>query len=171
MNLRYFFRPFLIVAATVIIFWASRITSSRPKLPLLAPDFALRDLNGAPLRLSDLRGKAVVLNFWATWCPPCRAEIPWLVAMQKQYGPQGLQVVSVSMDEADGTDVQQFVRRNGINYPVLLGDTHVASLYGGVQVLPTTYYISRSGHVLAFVSGVISLEEVQQNIKEALGNR
>jgi thiol-disulfide isomerase/thioredoxin len=171
MNLRHFLRLLLIIVATVTIFWASRITSDRPKLPFLAPDFTLQDLNGHSLRLSDFRGKAVVLNFWATWCPPCRAEIPWLIAMQKEYGPRGLQVVSVSMDETGRNDIQRFTRRNGINYPVLFGDAYVASLYGGVQVLPTTYYISRSGHVLAFASGVINFDEVELNIKEALGNR
>ncbi len=133
----------------------------------VAPDFALRDLDGKSLRLSDLRGKAVVLNFWATWCSPCKEEIPWFVDFQKQYGPQGLQIVGVDMDE--GRDVvAKFAAEMKINYPVLLGDDKVADLYGSVDALPTTFYIGRDGKIAKTVFGLAPHYEVEKGIRAAL---
>jgi len=157
----------LVTAAALIA--ATRVSTHHPPHEYRAPDFTLRDMNGHPVRLSDFRGKAVVLNFWATWCPPCRREIPWFIALQKEYGPQGLQVIGVSMDDGGRDAVEAFVKRMDINYPILQGDDHAASLYGGAEVLPTTYYISRDGQVVSSVTGLISESEVERNIREALG--
>jgi len=134
----------------------------------MAPNFALKDLNGNTIQLSDLRGKAVVLNFWATWCPPCKAEIPSFIELQKKYGPQGLQIVGISMDDGGKGVVVPFARDMGINYKVLLGNSEVGDMYGGIQALPTTFYIGRDGKVLEYVPGLISHYEVEQNIKAAL---
>jgi peroxiredoxin len=133
-----------------------------------APDFVLTDLQGHNVKLSDLRGKAVVLNFWATWCPPCKQEIPWFVDIQKRYGSQGLQVVGVSMDDGDQKDVAKFAAENSINYPVLLGKEKVAEQYGGIDYLPTTFYIDRSGVVMDRVFGQPGREEIEQNVKRAI---
>lgn len=133
-----------------------------------APDFALQDLNGNTVHLSDLRGKAVVLNFWATWCPPCKEEIPWFIDLQNKYGPQGLQIVGVSMDDGGKDAVVPFAKDMGINYKVLLGDSEVADLYGGVHALPTTFYIGRDGKVLEYVPGLIGRREMEENIQAAL---
>lgn len=165
---RFLARAALLVLFALLLLLVSRVTTLRPSHPYPAPDFTLRDLHGAPVRLSSFRGQGVVLNFWATWCAPCRTEIPWFVQMQKEYGPRGLQVIGISMDEGGAEAVQQFVRTTGINYPVLFDDGHVSSMYGAAQVLPTTYYISRSGQVLAFVKGVISKDKVEANIQETL---
>ncbi len=137
-----------------------------------APDFVLTDLQGHNLRLSDLRGKAVVLNFWATWCPPCKQEIPWFVELQKRYGAEGLQVVGVSMDDdGDQKDVAKFAAEHSINYPVLLGKNSVADQYGGIDYLPTTFYIGRNGVVLDRVFGQPgSRDEIEQNVKRALAS-
>jgi len=139
---------------------------------LAAPDFVLTDLEGHSLKLSDLRGKAVVLNFWATWCPPCKQEIPWFVELQKRYGSAGLQVVGVSMDDAgDRKDVVKFAAEQSINYPVLLGKDSVASQYGGIDYLPTTFYIDRNGVVLDRVFGQPdNRDEIEQNVKRALAS-
>jgi len=137
----------------------------------VAPDFALQDLNGHTVHLSDYRGKAVVLNFWATWCPPCRMEIPWFIDLQNQYGAQGLQVVGVSLDEGGRDVVEKFAEQRGINYPVLQGGPSVANEYGGVDALPTTFYIGRDGRVVASVAGLISHHEVEENIKAALATQ
>ena len=134
----------------------------------LAPDFQLQTLDGTRLRLSDYRGKAVLLNFWATWCPPCREEVPWFVEFQKQYGPQGLQVVGVSVDNGDPKDVMDFIRKFGVNYPVLVGNDQVADEYGGMEGLPTTIYIGRDGHITRFVEGLVGHHEVEKNIRQAL---
>jgi peroxiredoxin len=139
---------------------------------LAAPDFVLTDLQGHNVKLSDLRGKAVVLNFWATWCPPCKQEIPWFVELQKRYGSEGLQVVGVSMDdEGDQKDVAKFAAEQSINYPVLLGKDNVASQYGGIEYLPTTFYIDRDGVVMDRVFGQPgSRDEIEQNVKRALAS-
>jgi peroxiredoxin len=134
----------------------------------LAPDFQLQTVDGAALRLSDYRGKAVLLNFWAAWCPPCREEIPWFVDFQKEYGPLGLQVVGISVDNGDPKEVTDFIRKFGVNYPVLVGNDQVAAEYRGVEGLPTTIYIGRDGHITRFVEGLVGHHEVEQNIKQAL---
>lgn len=168
MNTKVVFKFSVMVIATVALFVVSRVATHHPLHSYLAPDFALQDMNGDNVRLSDFRGKAIVLNFWATWCPPCRREIPWFIALQKQYGPQGLQVIGVSMDATGTAAVEGFVKRTHMNYPVLKGDDHVASLYGGAEMLPTTYYIARDGRVVSSVTGLISESEVEKNIREAL---
>lgn len=137
-----------------------------------APDFVLSDLQGHSVKLSDLRGKAVVLNFWATWCPPCKEEIPWFVELQKRYGAQGLQVVGVSMDDdGDQKNVAKFAAENSINYPVLLGKEEVARQYGGIDYLPTTFYIDRQGVVMDRVFGQPGRDEIEQNVKRAIASK
>jgi cytochrome c biogenesis protein CcmG/thiol:disulfide interchange protein DsbE len=133
-----------------------------------APDFVLTDLQGHTVKLSDLRGKAVVLNFWATWCPPCKEEIPWLVDLQKRYGGQGLQIVGINMDDGDPKDVVKFAAENSINYPILFGQDKVADLYGGIEYLPTTFYIDRNGVVLDRVFGQPERAEIEKNIQRVI---
>ena len=136
-----------------------------------APDFVLTDLQGHTLKLSDLRGKAVVLNFWATWCPPCKQEIPWFVDLQKRYGSQGLQIVGVAMDDDDPKEVVKFAAQNSINYPILIGEEKVAAQYGGIDYLPTTFYIDRNGIVLDRVFGQAGRDEIEQNIQRAIASK
>ncbi len=133
-----------------------------------APEFALQTLDGKTLKLADLRGKAVLLNFWATWCPPCKEEIPWFIELQKQYGPQGLQIVGVAMDDAGHDAIAKFAADMKIDYPVLLGTEQVADQYGGVESLPTTFYIGRDGKIVARVFGLVSHKDIEDNIRAAL---
>ncbi len=134
-----------------------------------APDFQLVDLRtGKKVQLSDFRGKAVVLNFWATWCPPCKAEIPWFVSYQNQYGPQGLQVIGVTMDDAGKDVILKFASDLHMNYPVLQGTNEVADEYGGVEGLPTTFYIGREGKMVAHTIGEPDRGEIEDDIKLAL---
>src|SRR5579871_1204333 len=134
-----------------------------------APDFALESLDGKTMRLSDLRGKAVLLNFWATWCGPCKIEMPWFVELQKEYGPQGLQIVGVAMDDTSKDDIAKFVKEMGVNYPILLGKEAVGEQYGGVNVLPTTFFIDREGKIVAREFGLQSRSVFVENIKKSLG--
>ena len=133
-----------------------------------APDFQLPALDGKNIRLADYKGKAVLLNFWATWCAPCKIEIPWFVELQKQYGPQGLEIVGVAMDEGSPDPIKKFAQEEGITYTVLLGNDKVADLYGGVEALPTTYYIGRDGKITARAFGLISHKDIEKNIQDAL---
>ncbi len=134
-----------------------------------APDFALASLEGKTVHLSDYRGKAVLLNFWATWCQPCKIEMPWFVELQKQYGPQGLQVVGIAVDEdASEEDLSKFAKNLGVNYPILVGKEAVESDFGGVQFLPATLYIDRDGKIVDKVFGLTDRSDIEDNIKKAL---
>lgn len=132
-----------------------------------APDFELHSLNGKPLRLSGLRGRTVVLNFWATWCAACRVETPWLVDLQERLGGR-LQVVGVSMDEPGTRGVAEFVRANRVPYPVLLGGKAIAPDYGGVRLLPQTFLIDRSGRVVESLTGIESRKLLEERIRRVL---
>ncbi|MGA3212792.1 MAG: TlpA disulfide reductase family protein [Terriglobales bacterium] len=134
-----------------------------------APDFTLTDLSSNQhVNLSDFKGKAVVLNFWATWCSPCKVEIPWFVDLQKEYGPQGLQIIGVAMDDTNAEIILKFAHDMGINYPVLQGTEKVADLYGGMEVLPTTFYLDRDGKISQRVFGLASHGEVEDSVKSLL---
>lgn len=133
-----------------------------------APEFALQSLDGKTVRLSDFRGKAVLLNFWATWCEPCKIEMPWFVALQKQYGPEGLQIVGVAMDDASQQDIAKFAQTMGVNYPILIGKEAVGDSYGGVQFLPATFYIDRDGKVVDKIFGLKGRGEIEDDVKKIL---
>lgn len=137
----------------------------------VAPDFALTDIkSGRTVRLSEFKGKAVVLNFWATWCGPCKVEIPSFVDLQKQYGPQGLAVIGIAIDDAGREAVAKFADKMGVNYLVLEGDEKVANAYGGIQSLPTTFYLGRDGKVVKRVFGLATHGEIERNVQLALGH-
>ena len=137
-----------------------------------AHDFALKTIDGNTIHLSDFKGKAVLLNFWETECEPCKIETPWLVEFQKQYGPQGLQILGVSMDNSTISDVVTFAKDMAIDYPILVGKEAetdaVANAYGGIAFLPQTFVISRDGKVVGRILGLESRSEIENAIKTAL---
>jgi peroxiredoxin len=134
-----------------------------------APDFTLQSLEGKTVRLSDYRGKPVVLNFWATWCEPCKVEMPWFVDLQRQYGPAGVQFLGVAMDDASTKEIAAFAESMKVNYPILIGKDSVGDDYGGVQFLPETFYIDRTGKVVDKAFGLKGRGEIEDNIKKILG--
>lgn len=170
----------LIVVAVVIslmlVFGIQKTRHNRPNSAGTlqgkpAPDFSLASLDGkATLKLSDFHGKAVLLNFWATWCEPCKIEMPWFVELQKQYGPQGLQVLGVAMDDTDPKDISEFAHKMGVNYPIAVGKEAVGDQYGGIPYLPSTFYIDRDGKVVDRVYGLVSRSEIEDDIKKALSS-
>jgi peroxiredoxin len=135
-----------------------------------APDFTLKVLQGKgkTLQLSSLKGKAVVVNFWATFCDPCKIEMPWLVELQKKYGPQGLQIFGVSMDDIEESAVSAFAHKIGVNYPVLMGTEKVADQYGGIDALPMSFFVDRDGKIVDRVLGLKSESSIEDPIKKAL---
>jgi peroxiredoxin len=135
-----------------------------------APDFTLRDASGHAVRLSDYRGKVVLLNFWATWCPPCQEEIPWFIGFQKQYGGRDFAVLGVSVDKYGWEAVKPYVKRAQVNYRVMLAGEDVTQLYGGVDALPTTFMIDRDGRIASHHIGLASRKVYQEEILDLLGS-
>jgi thiol-disulfide isomerase/thioredoxin len=153
-----------------------------PENPLqgqVAPAFTLKDTSGRAVSLADYKGKAVVLDFWATWCAPCKVEIPWLEKFHDQYAGQGLEILGVSEDDLDldnkaelsqeKKDIADKAVQMKINYPVLIDDASVSTPYGGIEGLPTTFFIDRNGKVVASTIGLVPREEIEADIRKALG--
>ena len=137
-----------------------------------APDFTLKDSNGTPVKLSDYKGKVVLLNFWATWCGPCAMEIPWFMEFEQQYKSQGFAVLGVSMDD-DGWDaVKPYIAEHKLNYRIMLGNDSVSQMYGGLDALPTTYILDRDGKI-AFPAhvGLINKSEYVQELQSLLPSK
>lgn len=138
--------------------------------PRPAPDFTLATLDGGSFRMSDQRGKVLVVNFWATWCAPCRIEIPDLIEMQSEMGSDGVQVVGISLDH-DGPDaVQDFADEVAFNYPILLDEGEVAAQFGGVYALPTTIIVDRDGMVRHRISGIVTKNLLMPILDELTGS-
>ena len=133
-----------------------------------APSVTLQDLLGRVHRLSDYKGKVVLLNFWATWCPPCRAEVPDLVRWQREYGKDGLQVIGITYPPTKRAEVRRFIRRHKVTYPVLLGATNTKTLFFEGETLPVTVVIDREGNVRERIEGILLPEEFEEKIKPLL---
>jgi thiol-disulfide isomerase/thioredoxin len=140
------------LGVAALIHFPGRVAAQLPVIrfvrdPDIAPDFKLKDLDAKDISLADSRGKVVLLNFWATWCGPCRAEIPSLIALQKRYKDK-LQIVGLVVDEDDDTTVRQIVGAEGINYPIALSTPEIRMTYGGILALPTVFVINPEGRVV-----------------------
>ena len=132
-----------------------------------APDFTRNDIYGHRVNLASFRGHVVLLTFWATWCAPCQIEMPHLVRWQSQFGPQGLQIVAISMDDS-AAPVRSLARKRGVNYPVIMGDEELGALYGGVLGLPVTFLIDRDGKIDAVFKGESDLNRLKMRISSLL---
>ena len=144
-----------------------------------APAFALEDLSGKQVTLESYKGKAVLVNFWATWCAPCKIETPWLVELRNQYAAQGFEILGVSADDIDRDDAKKLAEEKKeiahsaeqmhIPYPVLIDGGSIDKAYGGLDELPMSFYVDRTGTVVAVQMGLTSKAEMEANIKKALG--
>jgi cytochrome c biogenesis protein CcmG, thiol:disulfide interchange protein DsbE len=148
---------------------ATSVRTSTNAQHLPAPDFTLPQLDGHDLRLSSYRGKIVLLDFWATWCDPCREEIPHFVDLQQQYGDRGLQIIGVSMDDSPDP-VRPFYQQFHMNYPVVMGTAQTGATYGGVLGLPIAFLITRDGRIYTKHIGATSAEVFEKEIKGLLQN-
>ena len=165
------FCAMLVGAFAITYSWSAGASAARaPESGTAAPNFTLRDANGADLKLSDFQGKVVLLNFWATWCGPCRIEIPWFEEYAKKYEDRGLAVIGISMDEEGWQSVKPFMAKSGITYPVAIGTEPISQLYGGIESLPTTILIDRQGRVAARHKGLVGRSTYDAEIRKLLGS-
>ena len=144
--------------------FAQEAPAARPP----APDWELTDLNGRTTKSSDFHGKVLILDFWATWCAPCRVEIPHFVELQKQYGDKGLTVIGVSLDEQGQEVVKKFVKRLGVNYAIVMGNEKVVEAYGGIDAIPTTFVIDRQGRIVSPHMGYDDKKVFEKEIQSLL---
>jgi len=151
--------------------------ADNPKADLAEPELTLKDLDGKDVSLNDYKGKVVLVNFWATWCEPCRVEIPWLIEMQKQYGPKGFVILGIALDEEGKSVVAPFVAKerfdvNGqklpMSYKILIGNDDAADKFGGLFGYPTSILISRDGKQIKRVTGMISPDEMNKAVESQL---
>ncbi len=137
-----------------------------------APAFTLFDLNGKKVSLADFKGKPVLVNFWATWCGPCKLEMPWFEEFNKKYSADGLIILGVAADEAGKSVIASTAKKSGVTYPILLGEDAMENAYGGIDYLPETFYVDRGGKVLIETAGVSSedggKDEIEANIKKLI---
>ncbi len=154
-----------ITAAALLVLLCGATAAT--KVGDVAPDFARADLAGRLVRLTDYRGKLVLLNFWATWCAPCRKEMPLFSKWQRDYGAQGLQIVGVSMDD-DVTLVKQLLAQRPVQYPVVMGDAKLGAQFGGVLGLPLSFLIDAQGRIVARYQGESDLASMEAKLKELL---
>jgi peroxiredoxin len=143
----------------------------KPEDRKTAPDFTLNDDAGKPVTLSEYRGKVVLLNFWATWCAPCKAEIPWFIEFQRTHGEGRLGVLGVSLDEDGWTSVRPYIEERRVNYSIVIGNDDVAHLYNGVHSLPTTLIIDKSGRIAAIHVGLCNKSEYEGDIQAILNEQ
>ena len=147
-----------------------------------APDFVLQDLSGKTVALSSFKGKPLLINFWATWCGPCKIETPWLIDLQNEYAAKGFQIVGISTEGEDlepgdkegfarqKSAIARFVKEEHMQYPVLVNGDSLASVYGGLDAMPTSIYVNAEGKVVAVQLGITSKEDMEENIKKTLGS-
>ena len=145
-------------------------TAASAQQGALAPDFSLADLSGQPVNLSSFRGKVVLLDFWATWCVPCREETPHLIDLQNKYGSQGLQIIGVSMDDSP-EPVRDFYQHFKMNYPVVMGDAKTGELYGGVLGLPIAFIIAPDGRITSKHIGSTDISVFEKEVVKVLPSK
>ena len=155
-----------VFAATVILFASASVLGQET----IAPQFTLKDLNGKTVRLRAYRGKVVMINFWATWCPPCRAEMPALVRLQREHANQGLQIIGITYPPERKDLVQRFARSIKVNYPIILGTREIKARFSSEETLPLTVVINRDGKVSEIISGILLRQEFDEKIKPLLRN-
>ena len=170
---RFLFPTFVFLLSALLFTACSRQNSqadepSRTLGP--APAWTLKDLDGKPVSLSDFKGKVVILDIWATWCPPCRAEIPHFIELQNEWKDKDVTVVGMSVDSTGPEDVAKFVKENGMNYPIVMADEKTATDYGADQGIPFTIVIDKNGQVVARHLGMTDKSTFEDDIKEALAD-
>jgi cytochrome c biogenesis protein CcmG/thiol:disulfide interchange protein DsbE len=133
-----------------------------------APDFSLPDLAGKTVKFSDFKGKVVLVDFWATWCGPCKLEVPHLVDLYNQYNNQGFEIIGIALDNSGAEVVAPFVRENNVSYPVVIGNREVAMAFGGLTAIPTAFLVDKSGNIIKKYVGYQDKAVFEEEIKRLL---
>jgi thiol-disulfide isomerase/thioredoxin len=172
-----FFLFFIVAVGSTAGFTGCAKSAGAPKALANEPDVTFKDLQGKNLALASLKGKVVVVNFWATWCDPCRVEIPWLIRLQQTYAAKGFTMVGVAMDEDGKSVVDPFVesthfdvggQQMTMNYPIVLGNDEITGQFGGMLGLPTSVVISRDGKIVKRYIGLVNEADLEKQIKDLL---
>jgi peroxiredoxin len=158
---------FLIFAGAAALLWGGTVAQAADSKA--APDWQLNDVEGKSVKLSDFKGKVVILDFWATWCPPCRAEIPGFVALQKKYADRGFTMIGVSLDQQGVSVVKPFMSKFAMNYPIVIGNQKVTDDYGGIRAIPTTFVIDQQGNIVTGFEGFTDQATFESVIVPLLG--
>ncbi|MCC6650742.1 MAG: TlpA family protein disulfide reductase [Candidatus Eisenbacteria bacterium] len=135
---------------------------------MMAPAFAVKTVDGKTLKLSDLRNKPVIVDFWATWCGPCRASMPDLNEMQARYGAKGLTVIGLSVDETGPAPVKRFATQLGVRFTIAMANDDILDAYGPIRSIPTTFFINRKGEIVRRVIGRIDSETMNHYVQEIM---
>jgi len=154
----------------IILCWGAAMPVLLGSCSTDAPNFSLKTAEGKSIDLRDFQGKVVVINFWASWCPPCRSEIPGLLHVYHKYKPKGLEIVGISLDRDGWKRVSPLVRDMNIEYPVVMGDNDVVNAYGGIRAIPTTIIIGRDGKIVDRVTGYIDRQRFEDEIREIINS-
>lgn len=152
--------------AILLLFFVSAVSTAQKPQP--APNFKLKTQNGKTIELAKLKGKVVAVNFWATWCGPCRKEIPGMMEVYKQYKDKGLEIVGVSLDEDGWNDVNPYLQKTPITYPIVIGDQTLAAAYQMGNAIPVTYIIDKKGNIAKKHVGYMSKPDFEAAVKSAL---
>ncbi len=149
---------------SVFFIAAAALARAEAVAPQPAPVWKLKDVEGKVISSETFKGKVVVVDFWATWCPPCRAEIPGYIELQKKYGKDGLVIIGVSLDQKGPAVVKPFMEKFGINYQIVMGDDDISAAFGGMDAIPTTFIIDRAGIIRDRKVGAEPTEEYEKRI-------
>lgn len=164
-----------VVGVSILVGLAACSPSTPPKTAVkdsrtrkAAPEFELKDATGKVVHLADYKGKVVLLDFWATWCGPCKIEIPWFTDFQRQYKDRGFEVIGIAMDQDGWKVVAPFAEQRKINYRLVIGDDRTGDQYGGIEALPTTFVIDREGRIASVHVGLSPKKDFQDAIESLL---
>lgn len=171
-NLRRYFgysvRWFVALVFILLVSSQVYISSDAEAGPVRAADFSLKDLDGRMIKLSHLKGKVVLVNFWATGCPACRAEIPDFIAMHKKYKGKGFEIISISLDDTTTSAGKKmlagFIKKSGITYPVLIGNNAVCKDYGGIYFIPASFLVDAKGNITKKYIGELKMDVLEKDM-------
>jgi len=153
---------------SVFLIAVAALARAEAVAPQPAPVWKLKDVEGKVISSETFKGKVVVVDFWATWCPPCRAEIPGYIELQKKYGKDGLVIIGVSLDQKGPAVVKPFIEKFGINYQIVMGDDDITAAFGGMDAIPTTFIIDRAGIIRDRKVGAEPTEDYEKRIVAVL---